>query len=163
MNKEDFQKSLKKITRTAFKLSEQKVLNDRRWTLEVKNEFGKLGLKNKYQVAATGFTQSYDREWLYDLVWYSNNENGQLIDVPFVLECEWGNIRNVQFDFEKLLIANASIKFMICQASNESQRVSLIHYFKDAIEQYHSKHPKQNYFIAILDAINDWSFEVIEL
>ena len=55
-------------------------------------------------------------EWLYDVVWLKYHE--ELTDhpircVPLVAECEWGNYGQIKEDFQKLLLARASVRLMI--------------------------------------------------
>jgi hypothetical protein len=40
-----------------------------------------------------------------------------MIDVPLVVECDWGNAVEVHKDFEKLLIAKSKNRVMIFEAS----------------------------------------------
>ena len=49
---------------------------------------------------------------LYDVTWLKH-ENDELVDAPLVAECEWGNKRDIEYDFEKLLLARAGVRLMI--------------------------------------------------
>jgi len=54
-------------------------------------------------------------EWLYDVTWleYEKNGRGELTDALLVAECEWGGEQEIEYDFEKLLLARAGVRVMI--------------------------------------------------
>lgn len=63
-------------------------------------------------------------EWLYDFVWYDNNEFG-LNNIYLVVESEWKNPRgnedycyDIQYDFEKLILARAPYRLIIFEGDN---------------------------------------------
>ena len=66
-------------------------------------------------------------EWLWDFVWYENNEFG-LSNIELIAESEWKNIRGnrdyyseFQEDFEKLIAGRASYRLMILEATNPTE------------------------------------------
>lgn len=72
-----------------------------------------------------------DGEWLYDMVWYLDAKNFKedkmlgiyraLENVVLVLESEWSKSPwEVQYDFEKLLVAKSSIKVLVVNDIGES-------------------------------------------
>jgi len=83
---------------------------------KIKKLLGDLGKRLGYKVCASTWDKKYNSEWLYDLVWYRENDEEYLVEVPLVVECEWGTNtkKHIKFDFEKLLLAKAGIKLMIC-------------------------------------------------
>lgn len=53
-------------------------------------------------------------EWLYDILWWHENNQGYATDIPLVAESEWGGkFSDLQSDFPKLLLARSKYKFMI--------------------------------------------------
>lgn len=63
-------------------------------------------------------------EWLYDMIWYKDDRKFQDGEIPglhrslqeivLVLESEWSHSNwDIQYDFEKLLVAKSPIKVMI--------------------------------------------------
>ena len=65
-----------------------------------------------------------DGEWLYDMIWYKDDPDFKdgdiaglhrsLKEVVLVLESEWSHSNwDIQYDFEKLLVAKSPIKVMI--------------------------------------------------
>jgi hypothetical protein len=102
-----------------------------------------------------------NREWLYDLHWYTENKgkkNGyQPTSLPLVVECEWGMKRKgdttgkpysaIKYDFQKLLVTNAKLRLMIfkiTRGKNHKRNSDLDKYFDKAIKSYRhlEKNPK---------------------
>jgi hypothetical protein len=89
------------------------------WTSTLKRQVGDLGKSLKWLVCASGFEDDFDKEWLYDLVWYENNDNSELLDVPLVLETEWDqDFAGIKYDFEKLLLSKARYKVMVFEGDS---------------------------------------------
>jgi hypothetical protein len=153
------------LVRYAAKASEANFASDKDWTYFLKASLGDLGEENKYRVCTSGFKDVFDCEWLYDLVWYEELTEGnkkRLVDVPLVVECEWNPyLEPIRYDFEKLLIANASHKLMICYV-HPKYRQDRLDYFKEAVTLYkHCKHGDR-YMIAMLDMeSHQFTFQLI--
>ena len=91
------------------------------WTGMLKKQVGDLGVALKCLVCASGFEDDFEKEWLYDLVWYENNKDGELIDVPLVLEAEWDqDFAGIKYDFEKLLLSRSKYKVMIFEGDSST-------------------------------------------
>lgn len=84
-------------------------------TQDIKRRVGQIGINQGYSVSSSLSDKTHDAEWLYDLVWYKNNDQGLLKEVGLVLESElsdrseWG----IRTDFEKLLLAAAPLRIFI--------------------------------------------------
>jgi len=78
-------------------------------------------------------TQKYngpfkDREWMYDLHWYTelNDSHYMPTELSLAVECEWHKNRenrkisfsSVKYDFQKLLVTNATLRLLIFRVSN---------------------------------------------
>jgi hypothetical protein len=99
-------------------------------------------------------------EWLYDLIWYENNTKNCLINVPLVLECEWSyNWGHVKYDFEKLLIANAQYRVMICQMG-KNEMSQWWENFEATIDGYMPLNKGSRFLIAILDDYDGDEFDI---
>lgn len=96
------------------------------WTKAVKKiidiEVRTLGTNLK--VAACNLDTSDCSEWLYDFVCYENNDTG-LKNVFLVAESEWRSpftndyLKDIQDDFEKLLLARCDYRLMIFEGNDE--------------------------------------------
>jgi hypothetical protein len=89
-----------------------------RWTKAIKLGLLDIAKKEptKYIVCANGIVGTDDKEWLYDMIWLENHENGGIKNVPLVMESELHSQDNeVDEDFCKLLVARADHRLWIFQ------------------------------------------------
>ena len=92
------------------------------WTKAIKTKLCKIGTDEfRCKVGAHGVDEPEPdyREWLYDVTWLEYATDGPLIDAHLVAECEWGNLGEIGDDFEKLLLARASMRLMIFDGNYE--------------------------------------------
>ena len=85
------------------------------WTEAVKTKLCEIG-KDRFgcKIYANGVDEPKPDggERLYDVTWLKH-ENDELVDAPLIAECEWGNQGQIEYDFEKLLLARARVRLMI--------------------------------------------------
>lgn len=99
----------------------EKYTGDSMWTRRIKECIGAFGHEQGYEVAAGGCNGGFESEWLFDLVWYEEDEKNRLVRIPLIVESEWNkDYRAIKYDFEKLLVGNAERRLMICQAYTEN-------------------------------------------
>jgi len=128
------------------------------WTWLIKKAFIELGMKHSYKVCTARTAEQCEEltygnitcvewgEWLYDLVWYTESQgevHGEklTISVPLVMECEWGvGIPNMALDFNKLLVANADLRVMVCGAYDKETTDNFIAYCERAVQSYQQGH-----------------------
>ena len=106
-----------------------------------------------------------NREWLFDLHWYTEQEEvneGEDIPyfsverLPLAVECEWnlnkkkGVFRGeIKYDFQKLVVTNAELRLMIFQIKDVDDLVKLGNYFENVIKSYkHIENNAQFLFVA---------------
>lgn len=92
------------------------------WTKDIKTKLCEIGRDEfRCKVCARDVAESkHDYpEWLYDVTWLEYAADGPLVDAHLVAECEWGNRRAIDDDFEKLLLARASVRLMIFDGNYE--------------------------------------------
>jgi hypothetical protein len=105
-------------------------------THAIKEIIGNYGSENGFEVCASGFPDYFHNEWLYDLVWYKENENKNLSSVELVLESEMRyGLPAIKFDFEKLLQSNSIHRIMICLAG-KTPIVDIRNYCNKAVDSY---------------------------
>lgn len=121
----------------------------------IKVNLAVLGHKLGYKVYANGLTdedlQKIDvefanHEWLYDLLWYTEEDHYTMTSVPLAVECEWNpnkkqHIKKVaysgfKYDFQKLVVCNAQLRLMIFQIKKMDDLINLEEYFNKAIQDY---------------------------
>lgn len=128
------------------------------WTKSIKKVLANLGVNNDCEVATSGFNGKYENEWLYDLIWYINDEKGNLKNLPLVVESEWSrSFNDIKYDFEKLLVTNAEHWLFICN-SKPDQIDELFTYFKNAVKTYSLLNTGSRFLIAIMDDYDTGGF-----
>lgn len=144
-------------------------------TKHIKRILVDLGHENGFKVYANGFNENeieeiskhkkfkngkkfVNKEWLYDLHWYTDVKNTNYIPERFVLacECEWAKgkkpslnqtLKDVGYDFQKLLFCNAEERLLITRISKVSYLEELSNYFTDAIQLFQNLTEKSKFMI----------------
>lgn len=133
----------------------------------IKVKLVQLGHKLNYKAYANNLSAEdkkkighkfVNREWLFDVHWYTESDHYSVNTLPLVVECEWDLMRRgdshkieygaVKYDFQKLIIANAELKLMIFRVVNLETLDNLQLYFKNVINGY-SHLPKGSAFLFI--------------
>ena len=86
------------------------------WTRSITDMLCRVGEELGLYVCASpkdGKHRSWG-EWLFDDSWL--DWEGYLRLVPMVAECEWGDKGHIRDDFQKLLVARAGVRLMVCDA-----------------------------------------------
>lgn len=140
------------------------LLHGSRWrptTAHVKAAFGDLGKKElKFRVAASGYPGADDGEWLYDMLWYSVDEDGCLARIAMALESEFkpgGSVLNaasVDGDFEKLVQARAEIRVWFALLPNPDQARTHLENCKRLASRFAGASPGDQYVFIIYDWTN---------
>jgi hypothetical protein len=110
----------------------------RDWTREVLTGIGAV---------AQGANYVWLTNWLWDGVAVMRSNSGQLIDIPLVLESEFGGWGAICFDFEKLLAARASHRLMVCSAYTQPGALTYIARLQ-AINAFQSGRSGDRYLLA---------------
>jgi hypothetical protein len=94
-----------------------------------------------------------EREWLYDFVGYEYNETG-LRNVILIAESEWRSPLtedyryDVQYDFEKLILAKAPYKLMIFEGQDEDEVKDHISHLVKIVQQFKLTNSGDRYMFA---------------
>jgi len=113
-------------------------------------------------VCTPGGQGDFEAGWLYDLVWY-RNDDGHLAEVYLVLESEWSyDAYDIRYDFEKLLLAKATLKVMVFQAA-ESQLADRFALLERGIDAFRKRSADETYILAGLKMpITEFVFKQIQ-
>ena len=84
----------------------------RQWTRRILTALCSVGQELGYTVYAANVEGAEGGEWLYDACWLDGEK--WLTSVPMVAECEWDDVEHIEDDFQKLLVARASLRVMVC-------------------------------------------------
>jgi len=124
----------------------------------VKQVFGDLGKRLGYEVAAAGYKDADEGEWLYDMVWY-RIDSGLMTNQFMVLESEWkqgvliSNHVEVDGDFHKLIQARADVRVWISSAPNQEIAQQHISNCKKQLQAFSGSMADDAYVFII----NDWT------
>ena len=146
----EIQDTLNKYVQVAL----SKELSDKYWTLDIKDKLGQIGQNRGYTVCTAGHPDKYLREWLYDMIWYSPDASGHIIELNLIYESEWSmSLDDIWYDFEKLLVAKCYQKLMFFQGTEKNINI----YFEDMIKAIDGFKPSlsgERYFLIAYDLDN---------
>lgn len=151
-------KVLRKLQKFALDYFEQHDKTSSYCTYAIKEIIGELGYEKKFKVCASGFPDHYENEWLYDIVWFEENDNKNITSIELVLESEMTyGLPAIKMDFEKLLLANARHRIMIC-CQGHLLLEDLQKYFEEAVKSYELLRPGDRFLVLIWDDRNSGEF-----
>ena len=153
MNKE-FDNTEKEIIKAinSIDATQLKKLTWGQLTNKIKWVLAELG-ENKMccTVQASGLGDDTITEWLFDLTWLKLDENKRLKSLKLAVESEWKReLKDIQDDFEKLLVTNAEYRLMICAPKTENIE-TIKEYFEHAVKNYKLLSKGARFLIAIFD------------
>lgn len=98
-----------------------------RWTSEILTALCKTGRDTfGYSVYASSRFVDKDhrtgKEWVYDLTWYEPDDSDRLKSIPLVAECEWKHLAEIIDDFQKILLARATVRVMVFDGKHSDDR-----------------------------------------
>lgn len=124
------------------------------WTFQLKKRIANLGYRLGHKVSVGTLGADCTGEWMYDIIWFVEDNNQCLVKVPLIVECEWDkSYSGIKYDFEKLLIGNAEKKLMICQA-RETEIENLFIKLENAIQRFQGRE-NDRFLIVILNCTTD--------
>jgi hypothetical protein len=137
------------------------------WTGQIKDLICKLGENEGCHVCASG-TKKKERwgEWLYDVTWFKNDKKDKFIAYfPLVLECEWGDEKEVIYDFQKLLLARSRHRVIIFgEERKKSNAQEIIEKLKEEVRRFTASQSGDRYFFAGWDYNTDkFEFDLLVL
>jgi hypothetical protein len=124
------------------------------WTTKIKEILSNLGYDLNYISSST-----YDGgEWLFDLIWFTNNQNGNFNELILAMESEWyRNWKEINYDFNKLLTTNAIYKLMVCQSS-VLEKEGLLEKFQESLNDYNLGNKNERFLISIYNSDEESEF-----
>lgn len=149
---EKIQIALKDFAKESYaKVHDERKLSTYNWTMGVKVILGEMGEENGCDICASGFPERFEHGWLYDLIWYREDENRRLIDIPLIVESEWNPDKlHIKYDFEKLIIGRAALRLMIFYCYKQDVANEIIDGFKKTINGFSMSQTGDRYLFAPL-------------
>ena len=71
-----------------------------------------------------------------------------------VAECEWGNFGDIEDDFQKLLVARASLRVMVCDGwwqPDDNEGRSTVDRLRQWIREFNGSRPGDTYLLIIYE------------
>ncbi len=153
--------------------------NDTDWSNAIKAILGAIGQKRNF-LSWSGFNSgkfakyspdqikqhveqvlnlpvpNYRVGWLYDILWWEQDQNAMVTNIPLVVESEWGSVDSVEDDFQKLLVARSKYRIMIFQRDPDTINT----WCKKQIHKYQCTQSNDRYlFCAWRAKYNRFDFE----
>jgi len=128
-----------------------------KWTPSILREIGDLGLNKGY----SSYPSKDNKALLYDLVWSKKTADGFLESIELILESEITHRPNhddVRWDFEKLLLGNATTRVMICfsyayysKENHQDNMTKVIEWFNDIVKHFKNGEQNRRILVIIID------------
>ena len=138
------------------------------WSGLVKKAFIDCAVTMKLKVATAGTAAQVEGarepdwgEWLYDLVWYTSKIDEatgveRTTSVPLVMECEWdASLASIALDFDKLLVANADLRVLVCGEYQGFPREAVFSYCQRAVEGFARTRPGDTFLVCVIPEVGE--------
>ena len=95
------------------------------WTQSIKSELCRIGRGKEFRCKVGAHAREVAKchrdygEWLYDVTWLEYDRDDCVTAAHLVAECEWGDITDIDEDFQKLLLARATVRLMIFDGNHK--------------------------------------------
>ena len=135
--------------------------SNRAWTRFVTAELCKIAKDFGLTTCASG-VGDYG-EWLYDVTWLeyeSAKPTDGLIATHLVAECEWGYTADVIEDFQKLLLARASVRLMVFDGTTSLGSRGIAQLLAEQIRKFNLSQDEDGWLFASWEQSGEaeWSF-----
>ena len=118
-------------------------------TIQIKDSLRDLGKQKGYLICGH---ERENPEWLFDVVWLKYNKANELINSILVVESELNeNDIEIDWDFQKLLLARAEHRVMIFQKKSMNDIHLKMDNFEEQIRKFNGTRSGDRYLFAGLD------------
>ena len=136
--------------------------SDPGWTKAIATKLCQIGKGFGFKVGAK--VEDKNRDWperLYDVLWLDCNDIGQVVAAPLVAECEFGGINEIIYDFDKLLLARATVRLMIYDGDYEAGSKGIAKKLARRIGEFTNSHAEDTWLLAAWERCgeNGWRFK----
>lgn len=114
-----------------------------------------MGVGSSPDKVAAGTHLDYG-EWLYDITWCDEDDEGRMSGLPLVAECEWEHrSAAIVEDFQKLLVARAGVRLMIHENWMEREEIphpsDMAKHLAQRVSAFACTQPDDVYLLVVLD------------
>jgi hypothetical protein len=156
---DDVEREIMSELLTASSVGQQFGWDNRAWTRGVKNAIVAVGKRLNHRTAGNGCDSDDGCEWLYDVLWYKVDD-AFLRDVLLVAESEWGDLKAIKCDFEKLLVARADHRVMVFESNGIVGIRDIVANIVAWVRNYRRSERTDRFLLAGW-AVNHWQFFLI--
>lgn len=129
----------------------------------VKTKLCEIGRKFRFYVCAKSVERTDCGEWLFDVTWLKYDCDKTLVYVPLAAECEWSTREHIYDDFQKLLLARASVVLMIFDGRNERGSKEMADWLAKKVGKFRSSGDENAWLLAAWERNDNqekgWSFK----
>ena len=140
------------------------IKSDKEWTVAVKKALIDVADEHKLRVCSRlsdDYKNNEIPEWMYDLIMYTK-PNDIFDELYLVCESEWNlNIKEIIYDFEKLLFARSKVRLIVFQV-NEEKHLEYKNTLINIIEKSYSCLDGDIYLFAIFHLNSDPGGFIVE-
>ena len=153
---------MRAIQEGLFRLEVDRAASDAAWTRAIKTKLCEIGQDFKYRVGASNVPRAKCDwgEWLYDVTWLEGEPEGLMVDAHLVAECEWGSFEYIVEDFDKLLLARASVRLMIFDGNHKPGSEKIAAQLAERIRAFKGSRAEDAWLLAAFEGLDDgeWRF-----
>ncbi len=133
------------------------VTSNRVWTSEIKQKVVNFARENDNNFCiCTGGTEINNKdhdEWLYDITIIKMLDNELVEYIDTVIESEWGDVKDILDDFQKVMQSSARNKIMICQDSKLSA-IQIVDKLQAQLNAYQDFCPSSEIYVLCFENSN---------
>ncbi len=133
----------------------------------VKAKLCEIGRGFRFYTCANTVEGADCNEWLFDVTWLKYDCDESLIDVPLVAECEWVNRKYIYDDFQKLLLARASVVLMIFAGGDECGSKKMADWLVEKVGKFNGSRDEEAWLLAAWERNDNeekgWSFRYFKI
>ena len=138
------------------------------WTKAIKTKLCKIGRSPEFRCKVGAHAREVAKcnrdygEWLYDVTWLEYDSDDCVTDTHLVAECEWGDGTDVDEDFQKLLLARATVRLMIFDGNYEPRSPKIADHLACQVRRFTRSRDEDAWLLAAWERTGEnqrgWSF-----
>ena len=138
------------------------------WTQAIKSELCRIGRGKEFRCKVGAHAREVAKchrdygEWLYDVTWLEYDRDDCVTAAHLVAECEWGDITDIDEDFQKLLLARATVRLMIFDGNYKPKSPEIAKHLACQIRRFNRSGDEDAWLVAAWERTDNyergWAF-----